>query len=77
MSNVTLRQLREESKKSRSEVATALNVTPNALTNYEQGTRRISLEQVLILAEIYNVGTDEVIEAQLNSCRYAQEGNLH
>ena len=63
----TLRKLREENKKSRAEVAQALGVTPNAVTNYEQGARRISLEQVLILSHLYGVSAEEVIYAQINS----------
>ncbi|MFQ7700392.1 MAG: helix-turn-helix domain-containing protein [Christensenellaceae bacterium] len=64
----TLRELREQNKRSREEVAAALGVTANALTNYECGIRRISLEQILILAILYGISTEEVIEAQLNSC---------
>ena len=60
----TLRELREQNKRSREEVAAALGVTANALTNYECG----SLEQILILAILYGISTEEVIEAQLNSC---------
>ena len=45
----TLRELREQSGKTRAEVANALGVTPNAITNYEYGKRRLSLEQVLLL----------------------------
>ena len=63
----TLRELREQNKRSREEVAAALGVTANALTNYECGIRRISLEQILILAILYGISTEEVIEAQLNS----------
>lgn len=64
---MTLRDLRIQSGKSVAEVATALNVTLRAVFNYEYGIRRISLEQVLILATLYDVSEKEVIEAQLNS----------
>ncbi len=64
----TLKDLRLQNKKSRADVAQALGVTANALTNYETGLRRISLEQVLILAELYETTAEEVIRAQLNSC---------
>lgn len=42
----TLRELREQNKRSREEVAAALGVTANALTNYECGIRRISAEAI-------------------------------
>lgn len=64
----TLRDLRLQNKKTVAEVATALGVTEQAMYRYEQGTRRIALEQVLILAKLYDVSTEEVIEAQLRSC---------
>ena len=64
---ITLKNLRDENKKSRAEVARALGVTSNAVTNYESGIRRISLEQILILAEVYQVSEKEIIQAQLNS----------
>ena len=67
--NFTLRELREQNKKSREEVAAALGVTANAVTNYECGIRRISLEQVLLLAVLYDVSAEEVIKAQLESVR--------
>ena len=66
--NETLRELRESAKKTCAEVAQALVVTRSAVTNYECGIRRISLEQVLILSKLYGVSAEEVIQAQLNSC---------
>ena len=59
----TLRELRESAKKTCAEVAQALIVTTNAIYNYEQGIRRISLEQVLILSKLYDVSAEEVIQA--------------
>ena len=68
----TLKRLREEHGKSRREVAAALKIANSTYANYEQGIRRISLEQVLILAKFYNATEKEIIEAQLNSCLCAQ-----
>lgn len=65
----TLKTLREENKKTLAEIASALNVCVRAVSRYEQGTRKISLEQVLTLAKLYECTAEEVIEAQLNSCR--------
>lgn len=63
----TLKSLREENKKTAAEVSTVLGVTVQALYRYENGTRSISLEQIIPLAELYNCTEREVIEAQLNS----------
>lgn len=69
---MTLKELRIQSNKSRVEAATALEVTVQAISNYESGLRRINIEQVLILSKFYECTAQEVIEAQLNSCRQAQ-----
>ena len=68
----TLRDLRHESKKTCAEVAQALGVANSSYYSYEQGARKINIEQVLILADLYDVSEREVIEAQLNSCRSFQ-----
>ena len=65
----TLRDLRLESKKTCAEVAQALGVASSSYYSYEQGARRIGLEQVLVLAKFYEVSEREIIQAQLNSCR--------
>ena len=70
--NLTLRELREMSGKSCSEIAKALGIAPSSYYNYEQGIRRMSLEYVLILAVLFECTEREVIEAQLNSCQSVQ-----
>lgn len=66
--NETLKDLRRSAKKSVGEVAEALGVTARAVSRYEQGSRQVSLRQVLVLAALYDCTEKEVIEAQLNSC---------
>lgn len=62
-----LRTLRKQAKKTAAEVATVLGVVERAYYRYEKGTRRISLEQVLLLAKLYDCSAEEIILAQLNS----------
>ncbi len=66
---MTLRDLREQSGKSRAEVANALHVSYRAVSNYEAGIREISIEQVISLAKLFDCGAEEVIMAQLESIR--------
>ncbi len=66
---MTLRNLRIQSGKSVTETAQALGVASSSYYSYEQGARRIGLEQVLVLAKLYDVPAEEVIQAQLNSCQ--------
>lgn len=63
----TLRDLRLQNKKTCAEAAQALGVANSSYYSYEQGVRRINIEQVLVLAELYDISAEEVIQAQLNS----------
>ena len=66
---MTLKQLREQNKSTATDVAKVLGVTQSAVSNYEKGIRRISLEQVLLLSAYYDCSAEEIIKAQLNSCQ--------
>ena len=69
---MSLRELREQSGKTRAEVAAALGVSISGFSNYENGNRKIGIEQVLVLAKKYGETAEEIIHAQLNSCRTAR-----
>lgn len=68
----TLRELRKASNKTAAEVAAALGVTRQAVSNYENGTRMIGLQDILTLASYFDVSEREVIEAQLASIRISK-----
>lgn len=67
--NMTLKELRIQNGKTAKEVAEELGVRSTAISNYEQGIRRISLEQVLKLSKLYECSAEEIIRAQINSCQ--------
>lgn len=64
---MTLRELRTQAGKTVKEVADKLGVSVRAMYHYENGTRSIDLEHVLILTELYGCTEREVIEAQLRA----------
>ena len=64
---MTLKELRQQSKKTAAEVAKVLGVARSTYSNYEQGTRIINITQVLPLSQLYDVSAEEVIHAQLES----------
>lgn len=72
---MTLRDLRIQSGKSVAQIATELRVANSSYYNYEQGTRQISIGQVLILSKFYDVSAEDVIQAQLNSCQSFRSDN--
>lgn len=55
--NVTerIRELREDSDKNQTEIASLLHVGQRTYSDYEKGKIRIPLDSVIILAEYYNV----------------------
>lgn len=64
---MTLRELRKTAGLTAAAVAEKLGVTYNAVSNYEQGKRTINIQQALKLAKLYDVSTEEIIQAQLAS----------
>lgn len=62
----TLKDLRKQAGLSGITVAKKLGVCPTAFYYYERGQRRISIEQVLMLAEMYDCTEREIILAALN-----------
>lgn len=64
---MNLKELRVQSKKTAAEVAEKLGVGLSTVYNYEQGIRRIGIDIVIPLAELFDVSEREVIEAQLES----------
>ena len=69
---MTLRELRLQAKKTVTEVATVLGKSQTAVYSYEQGARRLPLEDVLILAKFFDCTVEEVIKAQLVSIQIGQ-----
>lgn len=64
---MTLRDLRKQNKKTLAEVANALDVAISTISNYEQGIRRIGIEQVFKLADLYGESTETIVKAQINT----------
>lgn len=68
----TLKDLRQQAKKTSAEVAEVLNVTVSAVSNYEKGIRSISVEQIKPLSNLYGVTVEEIIDATINSINNAE-----
>ena len=60
----TLRDLRKQAGKTCAEVAETLGVTTSAVRNYEQGIRKICVEQIVPLADLYEVFVVDIIDAK-------------
>ena len=73
---MTLKELRLHNKKTIAEVANVLGVSYQAVVNYESGIRSINLYQIIPLSNLFGESAETVINAQINSCQYVQEGNL-
>ena len=62
-----LRELRKQLKKTAKEVAEKLGVVTRTVHSYEQGIRRVGLEEILTLSKLYDCTAEEIILAQLKS----------
>ena len=60
---MNLRDLRKQAGLSVKEVANKLNITPNALYNYENGYRGIPMFTAIVMAQVYGVSLEELAEA--------------
>lgn len=72
---MTLKELRIQSGKTQQQIASSLNVSRQSVGHYENGLRKIDIEQVMLLAKVLECSAAEVIEAQINSCLKALQGN--
>jgi transcriptional regulator with XRE-family HTH domain len=63
---MTLKELRVSAGKSRAEVASKLNVCERTISYYENGERRLNVEQLLPLALLYGATLDEIVEAAIS-----------
>lgn len=64
---MTLRDLRKQNKKTVAEIAKVLKSSISTIYGYEQGVRRLGLEEILALAKEYDCSAEEIILAQLKS----------
>ena len=63
----TLRDLRKLAGKTCAEVAEVLRVSERTVFRYEQGKRTVGIEQIIPLADLYEVFITDIVEAQLNT----------
>lgn len=63
-----LRKLKIESNKTSKEVASLLNITPQAYGNMERGESDICITRLVQLAEYYNKPLQELIPNQSQNC---------
>lgn len=60
---ITIRKIRLERGMTQKELARCLNVTPNAVTQWEKGTRNPSLVNVKRMSNILHCTTDEILSS--------------
>ena len=57
-----IKDLREDSDLTQSEVAQYLHIKQNTYSQYETGQRQIPIECLIALAKFYNTSTDYILE---------------
>lgn len=61
-----IRKVRKSSQRSQKQLAELIHVEPNTISAYESGTRRPSLDVVVLLAKALHVSTDYLILGKEN-----------
>lgn len=57
-----LKEVREANGYTQEYVARQLNIRQNTYSQYENGQRQIPIESLIILAKLYGVSTDYILE---------------
>lgn len=60
---MSLKEIREEKNLKQNAVAAAIGVTPQAVCNYENGTRMPKITTLKKMADVYGVTVDELAKA--------------
>ncbi|MGN0629982.1 MAG: helix-turn-helix domain-containing protein [Ruminococcus sp.] len=63
---ITSRPIRKKLGITQKELANKLGVTPNAISQWENGVRNPSLENVKRLADILHCTTDDILKGEQN-----------
>ena len=59
--NMRLKEIREQNKKTQTEIADFLHIRQNTYSQYENGQRQLPLESLIALAKFYNTTTDYIL----------------
>ncbi len=59
--NEILRELREDKKLTQKELGKILNVNQITISQYERGTRALSIEMLIKYADFFNISTDYIL----------------
>jgi len=57
-----LRNLREDADMTQAEVGKYLNISQRSYAHFEAGTRNIPIETLILLADLYKVNLDYLVE---------------
>ena len=75
--HVKLRKLRKEQGLSQNEVAEYLNLSRQAISQWETGKVYPDIENVVLLCDLYNISSDELlgVKKEKSHCAKEDEGN--
>ena len=60
-----IKELREKNNNSLDDLSLMTGIATNNLINYESGKRQISIEEVIILCNLFNVKIDDFVSYQI------------
>lgn len=62
-----LRNSREAAGLTLTDVAEKLSITPMTIQRYEKGDRKISVEKIRVLCDLYNIDADQLMQSSIDS----------
>lgn len=60
-----LRYLRVSNNMTQTDLAVKLNVSHQAVSNYERGQRSCNLDSLILLSELFDVSVDDLLKKQM------------
>lgn len=60
-----LRYLRVSNNMTQTDLAAKLNVSHQAVSNYERGQRSCNLDSLILLSELFDVSVDDLLKKQM------------
>ena len=60
-----IKELREKNNNSLDDLSLMTGIAKNNLINYESGKRQISIEEVIIICNLFNVKIDDFVSYQI------------
>ncbi len=71
MLNIRLKEIRKQKGITQKELAEKLGISPQRLSNYEKGKRRLPADIAILISRELNISVEEIYELPKEKCQTA------